>query len=644
MSPKINLDIIEGVRNRHWWREKFGVVYDKSYKIFVVIRYYPRQVLKNPGLAPKFFRLILRFGLYAACQNAYDFLRSSGLVRRGGLINGFENFFAYDLHAKKCEIRGSLAKAGKDPLSKTGPKISIIVPVYDPSSDVLDKMIKSVVGQTYTNWELCLANAGTWPTIKKQICRWEESDARIKAVNLDGNGGISANSNAAARLASGEFIALLDHDDALCPNALSEVARLISGHEDADLIYSDEDKIDFEGNYCYPYFKPDWSPDMLLSMNYISHLTVYRKELFDRLGGFRSEFDGAQDYDLLLRVTEETDRIHHIPKVLYHWRMGMSSTAYSVDAKPESGPAARRALSEAISRQRLNARLADNPLPPYFVRYEPGNELVSIIIPTNGRPGLIEGCLTSIFSKTNYPNFEVVIVDNNSQNKKAQEYLREIDKIHPGKVTVVKYEPNYNWSAINNLGTRVARGDVLVYLNDDIEVLNSEWLTALVEQARRPEVGVVGCQLLYRDGTIQHAGVVWGFNEYGGPGHVFKGEIPDQTYFHFADVIRNYGMVTGACLAVRRAVFDELNGFDEKFVVPLNDIDFCLRARSKDYLVVYTPLAQLYHLESATLGIHKYTGEKELFLARWGELVKSPDPYYNLNLSRSDRSFLWRGY
>jgi GT2 family glycosyltransferase len=525
------------------------------------------------------------------------------------------------------------------------PLVSILTPVYNTNETVLKKMLASVLNQTYTNWELCIVDGGSKEYVKHTLNKFAAEDTRIKVQYLEKNLGISGNSNEALNSARGEFIALLDHDDELSPNALYENVALLNRHSDADMIYSDEDKLDVDGNRCTPYFKPDWSPDFFCSSMYTCHLGVYRTSLVRELGGFRSAFDGAQDWDLVLRLSEKTNKIFHIPKVLYHWREIEGSTALSLDTKEYVRDAQIKAVSEHFERLNIKAEvtagLADNLL--RVRRPLAAEPKVSIIIPTRDKVRLLKVCIESLLKRTRYQNYEIIVVDNNSVEPKTLRYFEKIAE--SANVRVIKYEDRFNFAAINNFAARQVAGELLLFLNNDTEVIAPEWLEAMVEHAQRPEVGAVGARLLYSNRTVQHAGVIVGIG--GVAGHAHK-NFPNNHpgYFSRAKAIQNLSAVTAACMMVRKDVFESLHGFNEKqLAVAFNDIDFCLRVRRKGLLVVYTPYAELYHHESISRGddktsenLPRFQAETNYMLAVWKEVLES-DPYYNPNLTLEKENF-----
>ena len=517
------------------------------------------------------------------------------------------------------------------------PVISIVVPVYQTSEKLLCEAIESVRNQIYGQWELCLADDGSdRPEITHLLKEYARNDARIRFTRLPQGGGISRATNAAASLAHGEFIGFLDHDDTLSPDALYQVVEVLQKHRDADLIYSDEDKLGATGQRYDPFFKPDWSPDLLLSMNYVCHFLVVRRDLFEAVGKLRSEFDGSQDYDLILRVHDRTKRIHHVPRVLYHWRASQTSTAQSPDAKPAAHIAARLAIADYLTRNKIRASVEPGANSVRWrVRYEVlDTPKVAVIIPT-ARAELLLACLESVFSKTSYSNFEIHVVDN-SKNSRVQEGIAGISN-RPGRLYHIDCRDKpFNYSVLNNSAVRRADAPLILFLNDDITVATPEWLTAMVEHGQRPSVGAVGAKLLYPSGTIQHAGVTMG--PYQNAGHAFRHLPGDSTkQFDFAQVIRNCSAVTAACLLTKRRLFLELNGFEEKALpVAFQDVDYCLRVCRAGYSVVYTPHAMLVHYESTTkTGVEKVPDTREVRYMRqtWKDVI-AHDPYYSPNLTR----------
>jgi len=521
------------------------------------------------------------------------------------------------------------------------PRFSVVMPVYETPERWLRRAIESVSEQLYDNWELCIADdASKSPQVRRVLEEAAAGDPRIRVSFRDQNGHIARASNTALELATGDFVALLDHDDELPPHALYVLAEELRGSPDLDLLYSDEDKIDEAGDRYDPYFKPDWNPDLLHSQNYLSHLGVYRTSVVRQLGGFRVGTEGSQDYDLCLRVAKVThpSRIRHIPHVLYHWRAVVGSTAAGSANKAYASRAAMGALREHLAE--FNVEILPGALPTtYRVRYPVPTPppLTSLIIPTRDGLRLLELCLSSIRAKTEYQNYELLVVDNQSRDRKTLAYLNELAE--SGQARVLKFDAAFNFSAINNFAVGQARGEVVCLLNNDVEVISPDWLGELVSQSLRPGIGAVGAKLLYPGETLQHAGVVAGL--FGVAGHVFRG-LPRAAsgYFGRAQLVQGLSGVTGACLAVRRSTFLEVGGLEEEHLkVAFSDVDFCLRLGAAGYQNLYTPYAELYHLESASRGLEdtpeklaRFHLEIAYMKKRWGPVLPE-DPAYNPNLS-----------
>jgi GT2 family glycosyltransferase len=519
------------------------------------------------------------------------------------------------------------------------PLVSVITPVYNTDPAWLIACIESVRRQAYPNWELCLADdASTSPATLRALESYAH-DPRIKITRLERNQHISAASNAAVALANGEFVALLDHDDELSPEALFEIVKWLNESPDADFVYSDEDKLDAAGLRCDPYFKPDWSPELFRSFMYTNHLMVLRRSIVLEVGGFRIGFEGSQDYDLALRIVERTDRIGHVPQVLYHWRQVPGSAAVQTDAKPWAVRAAERALAEHLERSCVEAEVCPGFAPGVFrVKHAiRGPALVTLVVTTDDRTRGVGGrdvrllphCLRSVVEKTAASNYEILVVDNGRLSDETSRFLSTI----PHRRVSYSYSGPFNFAHKLNFAVSHARGEHLVILNDDVEVISPEWLSAMQEFAQQPEIGAVGAKLLFPDGRLQHIGMVLGVC--GVAAHAFHmapGSSPG--YAGGAHVIRNYSCVTGACMMTRRAVFDEVCGFNERLAIDFNDVDYCLRLRRAGYRVVYTPHAQLYHLESGSQGPREQArGEVEEMRRIWGAVLER-DPYYNPNLTR----------
>jgi len=507
------------------------------------------------------------------------------------------------------------------------PLVSIVTPVYNTPERWLREAVDSVRAQVYPHWQLCLADdASTEPHVGRVLAEYAGLDDRIHVITLSENSGISGASNAALAAATGQFVAMLDHDDELQADALLEVVRLLNQQPDLDIIYTDEDKKTRDGRRLSPFFKPDWSPNLLLSCNYIAHFLSYRRSLLEKTGGFRGAFDGSQDYDLILRASELTTRIGHIPLPLYSWRMISGSAAASERAKPYAYEAAARALTEAMQRRNIPGRVEALDVPGIY-RVQPDlreQPLVSVIIPTRDKAGLLHRCLAALRLHVAYPACEIVVVDSAPEEPLP-------DDLKPVVTAVVLYEgEGFNFSRAINLGAGRARGEYLLLLNDDTEPIADGWLEAMLAQSQRPEVGVVGARLLGRDGEPQHEGVVLGI--WGLP----AANLPFR-HWGLGNCLRDCSAVTAACMMTRRDVFDKLGGFDEGMRLGWNDVDYCLRARQAGYAVIYTPAAVLRHDEGSTRGATPHPEDDAVFRRRW----ESPDdPFYNRNFDRERGPFV----
>lgn len=530
---------------------------------------------------------------------------------------------------------------------KEPPLISVLMPVFNTPKDVLDSAIASVGAQIYPHWELCIADdCSTEPHIKGALEEWRQRDSRIKTVFRDQNGHISAATNSAFALASGQWIAMMDHDDFLREHALAEVALEIARYPSVELVYSDEDKVDTGGQRYDPYFKPDFSRELFRSQNYLNHLTVHRAENVRAVGGWRAGFEGAQDYDLNLRVIERIDpqTIRHIPKVLYHWRAGEGSTAASGSEKTYAYDAGFKALQEHMHRIGLDAAVQAAPDTPFYRIRMPVPEprpLVSLIIPTRDRLDLLRGCVESILSKTTYENYEIIVVDNNSREAETQGYLTQLRQ--RANARVLSYTGPFNYSAINNFAVGHAAGGIVGLINNDIEIISPGWLDEMVSWAAQPDIGCVGAKLYYSDQRIQHAGVILGLGGVAGHSHKYASR-EDPGYFYRLKVVQNLSAVTGACLLVRKEIYEEVGGLNEDDLkIAFNDVDFCLRVRAAGYSIVWTPYAELYHLESVSRGledspekVQRFQSEIAYMKQRW---KLDGDPFYSPNLTRDREDF-----
>ena len=526
-------------------------------------------------------------------------------------------------------------------------KISILVPLYNTPLKFLDEMIGSVIAQTYENWELCLADGSDHDhdEVQTRCLEYASKDKRIIYKRLEKNEGIAGNTNRCYEMATGEYIGLFDHDDILHPAALYEYVKVIN-EQGADYIYCDETtfKGDSIDNMITLHFKPDFAPDNLRANNYICHFSVFSRELLEGTELFRSGFDGSQDHDMILRLTANAKKIVHVPKLLYYWRSHKASVASDISAKPYAIAAAKGAVADHLTRSgfknfEIKSTRAFDTI--FEIKYEICSEdKISILIPNKDHVDDLRRCIDSIRERTTYDNYEIIVIENNSEQQETFAYYKTIEEQE--NITVVTYKGEFNYSRINNFGAKYATGKYLLLLNNDTQVITMNWLEAMLMYAQRSDVGAVGAKLYYGDRTIQHAGVVIGLGAHRTAGHThYKINYDNLGYMGKLCYAQNVSAVTGACLMVKKSLFDELGGLDEDFRVALNDVDFCLRLREKGYLNVFTPFAELYHFESASRGIDvmdeakakRYEEESALFRDRWKELLEKGDPYYNPNFS-----------
>lgn len=556
---------------------------------------------------------------------------------------GVSDYPAYIAEVEPDLITGQLAP--------TRLVISVLMPVYNPEPLFLQQAIESVRAQTYPYWQLCIADDhSSNGEVIRVLEEYAALDSRIKVTFRDENGHISAAGNSALSLCTGDFVALMDHDDVLPPHALNEMAHIIAKNPDVQIIYSDEDKLNLDGGRVHPHFKSDWNLDLLYSQNYISHLGVYRRSLLVEVGGFRPGVEGAQDYDLLLRCVHACGGkgIEHIPMVLYHWRVGTGSTALGADEKTYTTDAGIRALRDVLGNAVEDVTQGRFPN-TYRVRWKLPEELplVSLIMPTRNGTEMTRRAIDSILEKTDYPKYEILLVDNHSDDPQALEYFAALAEQREGmgKVRVLRYPGAFNFSDINNVAVSHATGAVLGFVNNDIEVINDDWLGEMVSHVVRKDVGCVGAKLYYPDGRLQHAGVVLGILGVAEHSHkLLDGSLPG--YFGRAHLVQNYSAVTAACMLVRREVFDMVGGFDaENLTIAFNDVDFCLKVRDAGYRNVWTPYAELYHYESLSRGADDTAAKKKRLKQeaitmheRWKDALQN-DPCYNRNLTLENASF-----
>ena len=515
--------------------------------------------------------------------------------------------------------------------SKYNPLISVIIPVYKIDINILKMTINSVKRQIYRNWEICIVDDNSKSIVLFLYLSYTSlTNKNIKIKFSLKNKGIAETSNKCIKMSKGEYIALLDDDDLLSRNALAENILLLNREKNVDLIYSDEDKLNNKNELIEQFFKPDWSKYRFLSNMYTSHLSLYRKSIIDEIGGFRSGFEGAQDYDLMLRFIEKTENIYHIPKILYHWRKIEGSTSTKYDAKPVASLSSIKALSEYLDRNNIKGKVLKDRYPGLFkIDYKIlDNPKISIIIPTKDKVKYLKKCIQSILEKTSYKNYEIIIVDNNSTESSTFQYYKDLEKNKD--VRIFYYRRKFNFSAINNFAVSKINTNYVLFLNNDTEVINKGWLSEMLQYIQKDDVGIVGAKLLYPNKTIQHAGLQIGY--YGIAGHTYRYMKDEALYFFNPQEIREVSGVTGACLLIKKDLFNRVKGFDDiNLKIAFNDVDLCLKVRKLGYKIVYTPYARLYHYESLSRGSQLDSNEVEFMLKKWNKTLER-DPYYNPNL------------
>ena len=544
-----------------------------------------------------------------------------------------------------------LANEKSEPLVdlKYKPLISVLIPVYNVKGEYLRECIESVLGQSYDNFEICIVDDASTNKETLEVLKEFEKNKKIKIKHRKKNGHISRTSNDALGMAEGEYVALLDNDDLLTENALYEVAKVLNENKNLDFIYSDEDKINLEGKRCDPHFKPDYSPDTLLSLNYICHLAVIRTSLVRKVGGFAIGLEGAQDYDLFLKVVENTKSIYHIHKILYHWRMIPGSTSLKLDNKGYAADNGKLALEAALKRRNLKAHVEKDPKSTYYrVIYDFDKEpLVTILIPAKDHANITEKCLKTIYEKTVYKNFEVLLIDNGSVEKKTLDLFEKYKKEHKN-FRVLREDIEFNYSRLNNLAAKEAKGEYLVLLNNDTEIITKGWLKLMVGYAARPYIGAVGAKLLYPDDTVQHAGVILGLG--GVASHAYIGASRDELGMSGRlRVPYDYSAVTAACLCVSKKKFEEVGGLEEDLKIAYNDMDFNLKLLEKGYYNVLLPMVELYHYESKSRGLDttsekfkRFMKESEYMWKKWDKMLKN-DRFYNKNFTKKGWFMLDKG-
>lgn len=589
-----------------------------------------------------------------AFQKFFIYLRKEGISSTFNRIRvklfHKKDTFTYEKWIKDNQITKSELEEQRKETFSYEPKFSIVVPLYMTKESYLRALIESVANQTYANWELCFADgSGEGSPLEKIIKEYQKRGLDIQYEILAENKGISENTNAAIKMATGDYIVLADHDDIVAENALYECAKAINADKNIDVLYSDEDKIDMAGKkYFDPNFKPDLNMDLLCSMNYICHLFVVKKTIIDKIGMLRSEFDGAQDHDFILRCVEAAQSVYHIPKVLYHWRCHINSTAANPESKLYAFEAGRKAVEEHYKRIGVPAKVEHSSFYGMFHTKFCWEEqpLISILIPNKDHIEDLKKCMESIEQKSTYRNFEFVVIENNSTEEETFAYYKEIAKKE--NVQVVYYKGGFNFSKINNFGAKYAKGEYLLLLNNDTEIITPECLQELLGYCMREDVGIVGAKLCYDDDTIQHAGVVIGFG--GMAGHAFiESSRFDTGYMGRIMCAQDYSAVTAACMMTKKSVYNAVGGLTEALEVAFNDIDYCLKVRELGKLVVYNPYAELYHYESKSRGmedtpekVERFNSEVAKFCERWEDILQKGDPYYNPNLTLDKADFSLR--
>lgn len=598
-------------------------------------------------------------------KKGYRYLKRHGLKQF--LIRLIERFQSQDIDYETWfglnKVPEGELERQKSVVFEKPVKISIVVPLYQTPERFLREMIESVCSQTYGNWELCLADASPLTEQDKKseagrkesrttklsgiVKEYMDKDERIRYRILEKNGGISENTNEAIRMATGDFVGLLDHDDLLERDALYEIMERIAKNDETDVVYTDEDKINRKGTkHLIPNMKPDFNLDLLRSNNYICHFLVVRKSIIDQVGGFRKEFDGAQDYDFIFRCTEAARVVSHVPRVLYHWRTHSGSTSDNPDSKMYAFDAGKRAIEAHLARMNVEAKVEEtDDLGYYRIRYQlKETPMVSILIPNKDQKESLQKCLQSIWEKTEYENYEILIVENNSTKEETFAYYKEIDK--KNRVRVLYWDREFNYSAINNFAAREAKGEYLLLLNNDTEVITKGWIKELLSNCARKEVGMVGAKLYFPDNTIQSAGTIIGLG--GLADHAFVNMSRKRAgYMHRASIQMNLSGVTAACAMVKRSVYEEVGGLEEKLSVAFNDVDLGLKIVTAGYLIVYDPFVELYHYESRSRGVddekrERHKKEVQYAQEKWKDFLEAGDPCYSPNLTLSKHNFSLR--
>lgn len=639
--------------NKYLTKELVKIHKSEGWKVLLVMYkirdFIPNTLKKIANFLKTIFNIVKKINM-TNIKKAFEYIKKYGfkallikLFRKDTLNNQYKEWL------EKNKVTEEELEEQRKVKFQYEPKISVIVPTYNTPEHFLRDMIECVANQTYYNWELCVADASTTDKVKVVLEEYKAKYGdRLVIKYLTDNKGIAENTNEALALATGDFIGLFDHDDLLPLNSLYEIVKAINENPDADFIYTDEDKISEDGKRRFdPHFKTDWNPDLLRSHNYITHFSIFRKDVMEKIHGFRSGYNGSQDHDIILRATEVAQHIVHIPKILYHWRIHDKSTAANPRAKMYCYDSGVRAVKSQLEREGTDGQVIfGKNLGFYRTFYDiKGEPKVSIIIPNKDHKDDLKRCIKSIYKKTSYRNFEIVIVENNSTSDEIFKYYNDLEKEHRN-LKVVKWEKEFNYSAINNFGVEHCTGEYILLLNNDTEVITERWIEEMLQHAQRKDIGVVGAKLYFDDDTVQHAGVL--MNLAGVANHHFRGfDRKDIGYFSRLDVVQNYCAVTGACMMVSKELYDAVGGLDEQFVVAYNDIDFCLKVRELGKRNLFTPFAELYHYESKSRGydsqdeskVKRLQKESDLFAKKWSKYLEGCDPYYNPNFSNKTLNF-----
>ena len=611
------------------------------------IKYNEELIRKRSSVAHKRMQKIRDLMNMETVRVCLDFWKENGLkallVKSKHKLQGIDNDYDYGEWYSLTKPTAEELEEQRKKVFDAPVKFSIVIPAFKTPERFLREMLDSIAEQTYANWEVCVADGSpAGQSCERVLEQYAKKDSRFKYVILGENKGISGNTNAAMDMATGDYIVLADHDDKLTPNALYECAKLLQEHPGCDCFYSDEDKLDMDGGALFdPHFKPDFNIDLLRNNNYICHMLTIRKSLLDTLEPNTKEFDGAQDHNLTLRAVEKARKVHHVAKVLYHWRLSETSTAANADSKPYATIAGIKAVQSHLDRLGLNAKVEQARRPfTYKVTYAvpDSHPLVSIIIPTKDHADILDNCITSIVEKSTYDNYELVIIENNSTEKATFDYYDKLQAKYPDIVRLVTWEHEFNFSKLMNFGVAHAKGNYLLLLNNDTEVITPNWIEIMLGICAREDVGAVGAKLYYPDNTIQHAGLcVTG----GVAGHLCQSMPRDNWgYFALNDAQQDFSAVTAACIMTKRDEYEKVGGFTEELQVAFNDVDFCLKLREINDLIVYTPEVELYHYESISRGVENNTEKQIRFHKevaymnyRWAKYYVKGDPYMNPNFT-----------